>query len=89
MSFVGLDVIAIRALSRQFEAYAQDIDALSRELTAALDTLEWFGEDQIQFAEEWNLVHRISLVRAAKTLNEASRLAHESAAVQAHASDGH
>jgi hypothetical protein len=79
MSFLGLDVIAIKALARQLEASSSEVDVLSRELTAALGNVDWFGPDQRKFVSEWNSTHRASLQRVRELLATASNIALQNA----------
>ena len=86
MSFLGLDVIAIKALARQLDAGSAEVDALSRELTTALANVEWFGADQRRFVSEWNSTHRASLQRVRELLSTASTIALQNAKDQEHKS---
>jgi hypothetical protein len=88
MSFLGLDVIAIKALARQLEASSSEVDVLSRELTAALGNVDWFGPDQQKFVSEWNSTHRATLQRVRELLATASNIALQNAKDQERKSTG-
>ena len=75
MGFIGLDVLAVKALSRQLSGYAREVDALQKELTSLLQQTEWKGADQRRFAEEWGTTHRPGLVHGSELLDRASTLA--------------
>lgn len=82
MGFVGLDVIGIRLLSRRLAEQGAEAERAAATLSSALDSVEWTGEDQRRFAEEWASNHRAAIARAADLLREASAEASRSAAAQ-------
>lgn len=86
MGFLGLDVFAVKALSRQLSAYSRELDALQGELTALIHQTEWKGADQRRFIEDWGSAHRPGLLRGRDLLDQASRLALDGAEQQERAS---
>jgi uncharacterized protein YukE len=82
MGFVGLDVMAIRLLSRRLEEQAAEADKAATVLSAALDSVAWTGADQRRFAEEWASIHRPAITRTAELLREASAEASRNAVEQ-------
>lgn len=86
MGFFGLDMIAIRHLSRQLETQADEVDSATRELAALIADTDWFGADQAAFMNDWNSVHAPGLRRAGALLREASAAANQGAQAQERAS---
>lgn len=86
MGFLGLDILAIRYLSRQLETQASEVDSAARELAALIAGTDWFGADQAAFMNDWNSVHAPDLRTASALLREASASAIEGAQAQERAS---
>lgn len=82
MGFLGLDVLAVKALSRQLSDQARELEAMSKELTALLAQTEWTGADQRKFVDDWTSTHRMNLLRGRELLQNASEIALESARQQ-------
>jgi hypothetical protein len=75
MGFYGLDVLAIRNLSRQLEIQAGEVEAATRELAALIAETAWFGADHVRFVNEWETTQAPSLKKAGSLLREASAIA--------------
>lgn len=88
MGFMGLDVVAIRHLSRQLDIQSQEVNTAAKNLTNLIANTEWFGLDSRQFAEAWQANRMPELQQAAKLLAEASQLATRGASKQENASRG-
>ena len=88
MAFLGLDVIAIKLLSRQLDTQSKEIESMAKELSSALEGTAWIGPDQQKFLEEWNSTHRPNLIRGHVLLATTSRLANENAVAQERKSSG-
>lgn len=86
MGFFGLDVIAIRSLSRQLDTQSREVRSAAAELSAAIDSTQWFGADRQQFVHDWETHHRVALLRASELLQQASEIAQRGAADQERAS---
>jgi len=86
MGFFGLDVLAIRHLSRQLDVQSKEVDLAMRELTELIKSTEWYGVDSRRFTEQWEAIRVPELRRAAALLHEASQLAARGAANQEQAS---
>lgn len=82
MGFLGLDVVAIRHLSRQLETQSREVEAASKEMTNLIANTEWFGLDSRRFSEAWEANRLPELREAAKLLSEASQLASSGATKQ-------
>lgn len=88
MGFLGLDVMAIRHLSRQLDTQAAEVDTSIREMDQLIRTTEWYGTDSRRFLEQWESTHAAELRRAAGLLREASQLAARGASQQEQTSRG-
>lgn len=86
MGFLGLDLVAIRHLSRQLDTQAGEVELAVRELTSLISNTEWYGADQAAFMNDWTSVHAPSLRRASALLREASAAANQGAQAQERAS---
>ncbi len=82
MGFVGLDVIAIQTLARNLTTQAADVRGLATDLNGAIANTAWFGQDQAAFLGDWQSNHQPALLRAAGLLEEAARIAQQSATNQ-------
>lgn len=88
MGFLGMDVVAIRHLSRQLNTQADEVRAAANELNSLIVNTEWFGADQAAFVRDWEASSRPALLRASNLLREASQIAQQGAQDQERASRG-
>lgn len=84
--FIGMDPEAVRALARQLEAKAGEIDAIANTLSVQIDGTTWLGRDADTFRSDWVGSYRTQLVAVATALREASTRATANATQQEEAS---
>lgn len=82
MGFVGLDVVAIRALSANLRGHSRELEQISRELAGAVAEAQWFGADARAFDSAWQSVHAPGIARAGSVMERAANLAQRQAAEQ-------
>lgn len=85
-NFTGMDIPAVRNLSKQLKGRADEIQGISRQLTAQLDSTPWKGPDRQQFHGEWSGRYRQALNTVVQGLEQASRTAQRNADEQEQAS---
>ncbi len=86
--FTGMDIAAVRQLSQQMKAKADEIRTLSQQLTGQLENTQWVGQDRENFKNEWQSQHLAALSRVADGLEAASQAATQNAMQQEQASNG-
>jgi uncharacterized protein YukE len=86
--FTGMDVAAVRQLSQQMKAKADEIRQLSQQLTGQLQNTQWVGPDRDRFTNDWQSQHAAALSRVAEGLEQASQAANNNASQQEQASNG-
>jgi hypothetical protein len=86
MGIIGLDVIAIRHLSRQLDTQAREVETAAKELSSFIANTEWHGADRDAFERDWGSLHFPALRRSAGLLRDASAYAAQSATSQDEAS---
>ncbi len=82
MGFFGLDVLAIRSLARQLDNQSAEVRSAVTELSAVINSTQWFGADQAAFVRDWEAQHRTALLRASALLQQASEIAQRGATDQ-------
>ena len=85
-NFTGMDIPAVRTLSKQLKSRADEIQSISQQLTAQLDSTPWQGADRQQFHGEWNSRYRQALNTVVQGLEQASQTAQRNANEQEQAS---
>lgn len=85
-NFSGMDIPAVRTLSKQLKSRADEIQTISQQLTAQLDSTPWQGADRQQFHGEWNGRYRQALGTVVQGLEQASQIAQRNANEQEQAS---
>ena len=85
-SFSGMDIPAVRTLSKQLKSRAAEIQSISQQLTAQLDSTPWQGADRQQFHGEWNGRYRQALGTVVQGLEQAAQSAQRNANEQEQAS---
>jgi len=85
-NFTGMDIPAVRNLSKQLKSRADEIQSISQQLTSQLDTTPWKGPDRQQFHGEWHGRYRQALHTVVQGLEQASLTAHRNAEEQEQAS---
>ena len=86
MGFMGLDIVAIRHLSRQLDIQSREVDGAMKEMTNLIAETAWFGADSQRFAEAWQANRVPELRNASRLLAEAPQLASRGAIKQENAS---
>jgi uncharacterized protein YukE len=86
--FTGMDIDAVRQLSQQMKAKAEEIRTLCQTLTGQLQNTQWVGPDRERFTSDWQSQHVNALTRVAQGLEEASTAANNNATQQEQASNG-
>ncbi|MFC3898478.1 hypothetical protein ACFOWZ_44020 [Lentzea rhizosphaerae] len=84
--FIGMDPESVRALARQLEFKAAEIEAIATTLSAQIDGTTWLGQDADALRSDWSSTYRTQLVSVAAVLREASSRAINNAAQQEEAS---
>lgn len=72
MGVLGGDVGAMRMFAGQLRTRAQLIEGILTRLDPIVRELPWVGSDRDRFVEDWQHVHRTSLVRIVLDLRDAS-----------------
>jgi hypothetical protein len=85
-SFLGMDIQAVRSLSSQLAAKADEIDSIASMLTSQLNGVQWLGPDADMFRNDWQSTHRVQLNTVASALRDASMRATSNANQQEQAS---
>lgn len=85
-NFTGMDIPAVRTLSKQLKHRADEIQTISQQLTAQLDSTQWVGPDRQQFHSEWNGRYRQALRTVVQGLEQAAASAMRNANEQEQAS---
>jgi uncharacterized protein YukE len=74
-NFTGMDIPAVRNLSRQFQTRADEIRTLTQQLTGQLTSTPWIGADREQFHGEWTGQYTTALNNVVLGLENASAIA--------------
>lgn len=85
-NFTGMDIPAVRNLSKQLKTRADEIQTISQQLTSQLDATPWKGPDREQFHGEWAGRYRQALNSVVQGLEQASQTAQRNANEQEQAS---
>lgn len=85
-NFTGMDIPAVRNLSKQLKRRADEIESISQQLTGQLDATPWVGPDRQQFHSDWNGRYRQALRTVVQGLEQASVSANRNATEQEQAS---
>jgi uncharacterized protein YukE len=85
-NFTGMDIPAVRNLSKQLKSRADEIQSIQQQLTGQLDSTPWQGPDREQFHGDWNGQHRQALNAVIQGLEQASVRATRNANEQEQAS---
>jgi uncharacterized protein YukE len=86
--FTGMDIQAVRQLSSQLKAKADDIRSIMQQLGSQLQNTPWVGPDRERFLGEWQSNHVSALNNVINGLEAASNAATQNAAQQESASNG-
>jgi hypothetical protein len=83
----GMSVEEVRNLARHLEQKGTEIEAMAREITAALDSAAWVGPDAEAFKDKWRSEGVARLTQAREILSAASQAATANAAAQEQTSE--
>lgn len=86
MAMLGMDPGAVRALAKQMDGAASDINNILSRISKQLGSTQWVGKDADQFRNEWNTTHVKSLRNAATSLINTATKARQEATQQEQAS---
>lgn len=85
-NFTGMDIPAVRTLSKQLTVRADEIRTITQQLTGQLDSTPWVGPDREQFHAEWTGQYTQALTAVAGGLEQAAATAQRNADEQEQAS---
>lgn len=88
MAMVGADVEQLNQLSAQLNNKANDIQNVISQLTSAINSVEWKGNDANRFRSDWQGHHVGQLKQVVSALQTASQNAKRNAQEQQQASGG-
>lgn len=71
-SFTGMDIAAVRTLSKQLKTRADEIRTISQQLTGQLNNTPWVGPDREQFHGDWTGQYTQALNGVINGLEQAS-----------------
>ncbi len=71
-NFTGMDIPAVRTLSRQLQTRADEIRQITQQLTGQLRSTPWVGPDREQFFGDWTGQHTAALNTVVQGLEVAS-----------------
>lgn len=71
-NFTGMDIAAVRTLSKQMKSGADEIRQITQQLTAQLNSTPWVGPDREQFHGDWTGQYTASLNKVVTGLEQAS-----------------
>ncbi|MFN8076482.1 MAG: alpha/beta hydrolase [Kineosporiaceae bacterium] len=74
MGLIGADVDELRRLARELSTGAQQLDAATQGLTAALFAAPWIGDGADRYRHDWTTTHRQRLAAATAALTQAASL---------------
>lgn len=82
----GMDISAVRALSRSLQEEARAVQAVLASTSAELEALSWLGPDARAFLGDWHDQHARGLARVVEGLQAAGGSAARYATLQEQAS---
>lgn len=71
-NFTGMDIAAVRTLSKQLQTRADEIRTITQQLTGQLNATPWVGPDREQFHGDWNGQYTAALNSVVNGLEQAS-----------------
>ncbi len=77
--FTGMDIPAVRQLSQQMAAKADEIRSLTQQLTGQLQNTAWVGPDRERFHADWTGQYCAALTNVAHGLDDAAQRALQNA----------
>jgi len=86
MAMVGADVEQLNQLAAQLNNKANDIQNVISQLTSAINSVEWKGNDANRFRSDWQGQYVSQLKQVVNALQQASQNAKRNAQEQANVS---
>ena len=71
-TFTGMDITAVRTLSKQLQMRADEIRSITQQLTGQLNSTPWVGPDREQFLGDWTGQYTAALNGVVTGLEQAS-----------------
>lgn len=71
-NFTGMDIAAVRTLSKQLQTRADEIRTITQQLTGQLNSTPWVGPDREQFHGDWTGQYTAALNSVVNGLEQAS-----------------
>lgn len=71
-NFTGMDIAAVRTLSKQMKVRADEIRGISQQLTGQINSTPWIGPDREQFHGDWTGQYTAALNSVVNGLEQAS-----------------
>ena len=71
-NFTGMDITAVRTLSKQLQTRADEIRTITQQLTGQLNSTPWVGPDREQFHGDWTGQYTAALNGVVNGLEQAS-----------------
>src|SRR3954451_15634042 len=87
MALSGMDVEAVRALARQLDDAAEQLESLGSSLSASFDSVDWQGPDADAARAAWEAHHRPLLGAAGVRLRDGAQVLSQQADEQVAASE--
>ena len=87
MSFTGMDIGQVRALSAKMRSKADEIEGIMGDLTSSLSGTPWVGPDRQKFEGDWESQYCSALRNVAEGLRAAAQTADGNATQQEQASN--
>lgn len=82
MPMIGMDVIEVRNLAKQFNAKADEITGIKNFIESQISSTTWVGTDRDTFKSDWDSRLRPSLERVVDELQKAAQTAIKNAEMQ-------
>lgn len=80
--FLGMNPAEVRQLASQMEQKAEEIESIKSQLTSALHSAQWTGNDAKQYRSEWDSQHVPAMTRVVESLKQAAQTAKRNADTQ-------
>lgn len=78
-NFTGMDIAAVRQLSQQLNAKADEIRSITQQLTGQLQNTPWVGPDRERFYGDWTGQYTSALNNVVQGLEDAAQRAMQNA----------
>jgi len=82
MALIGQDPEQVKNLAKQLDSKASEIKNVISQLTSAVNSVQWQGQDAQKFKSDWQSNHVPQLNKVVDALQNASQSAKRNAAEQ-------